>query len=69
MLGLGIRRTGVSGLASQFSRSGIISCKRGLIQIVDVKKLEACACECYQLVACEFPLLLSVRSKYLINWF
>ena len=45
---LGVRRTGVSVVASEFQRQGIINYSRGNITILDREALEAIACECYQ---------------------
>ena len=55
---LGVRRTGVTEVANRFQKAGIIYYKRGLIRIVSSQKLEACACECYQLISSEFSRLL-----------
>ncbi len=54
---LGVRRTGVTEVASKFQKAGIINYKRGLIRIVSHEKLEAHACECYGLIAKEFSSL------------
>ena len=45
---LGVRRTGVSEVASQLQKQGIIDYSRGNITILDREALEATACECYQ---------------------
>ena len=55
---LGVRRTGVTQVASKFQQAGIISYRRGSIRIVSGQKLEACTCECYQLIDREFDRLL-----------
>ncbi|MGB5635487.1 MAG: Crp/Fnr family transcriptional regulator [Waterburya sp.] len=55
---LGVRRTGVTEIAGQFQKEGIIRYKRGLIHIVSQEKLESNACECYWLIAKEFSRLL-----------
>ena len=54
---LGVRRSGVTAVASKFQQAGIISYKRGLIRIVSGQRLEACTCECYQLIYQEFSRL------------
>ncbi len=59
---LGVRRTGVTEVASRFQEQGIIQYRRGLITITDPEKLEASACECYQLIVNEFDRLL--RASY-----
>ena len=56
---LGVRRTGVTQVASKFQQLGMIQYKRGLIRIVSGQKLEACTCECYQLIDREFSRLLN----------
>ncbi len=55
---LGVRRTGVTEVASKFQEAGIIHYKRGLIKIDSKKKLEDSACECYWLIAKEYSRLL-----------
>ncbi len=44
---LGVRRTSVSGSANKLQEEGLISYKRGVIKILDRKRLEKSACECY----------------------
>jgi CRP-like cAMP-binding protein len=44
---LGVRRTSVSASANKLQEVGLITYKRGVIQIVDRKALEKNACECY----------------------
>lgn len=51
---LGVRRAGVSEAASQLQDKGLIRYQRGRIQIVDRKRLEASACECYKVVKAEY---------------
>ena len=55
---LGVRRTGVTEVASKFQKAGIISYRRGLIHIISSQKLEAATCECYQLIYQEFSRLI-----------
>ena len=55
---LGVRRSGVSLIAAQFQRKGIISYSRGKIRIVEREKLKACSCECYELIRNQFSRLL-----------
>ena len=45
---LGVRRSGVSEVASEIQRQGIINYSRGNITVLDREALEAIACECYQ---------------------
>ncbi|MEX1993151.1 MAG: Crp/Fnr family transcriptional regulator [Steroidobacteraceae bacterium] len=55
---LGVRREGVTNAASKLQQSGVISYSRGLIKVLDRKKLEALSCECYGVVKKETELLL-----------
>ena len=59
---LGVRRTGVSEIANRFQEEGIIQYRRGFIRIISNQKLEAYACECYQLITNEFSRLLNVKK-------
>jgi CRP-like cAMP-binding protein len=55
---LGVRREGVSVAATHLQKRGVIKYARGTISILDRKKLEAAACECYQVVMNEYDRLL-----------
>jgi len=55
---LGVRREGVTKAAGKLQRAGLIHYSRGHITLVDRPKLEAQACECYQVVKKEFNRLL-----------
>ena len=55
---LGVRRTGITEIAGKFQKSGIITYKRGAVNILSREKLEACTCECYWLISKEFSRLL-----------
>ncbi|HUR89065.1 MAG TPA: Crp/Fnr family transcriptional regulator [Ramlibacter sp.] len=55
---LGVRRSGVSGSASKLEHLGVISYERGLITVLDRKRLEGLSCECYATVKKETDLLL-----------
>lgn len=44
---LGVRRSGVSEVASEIQQQGIINYSRGNITILDREALESIACECY----------------------
>lgn len=46
---LGIRRTGVTAIAHELQRLGLIQYHRGRVTIVDRAGLEAVACECYRI--------------------
>ena len=62
-LTLGVRRAGVSVAASSFRDIGAIAYRRGNIQVVDRKGLEAIACECYPVIKREYDDLYADLSK------
>jgi CRP-like cAMP-binding protein len=45
---LGVRRTSVTEVASKLQAAGAISNSRGVIKLIDLKKLKAMSCECYE---------------------
>lgn len=47
---LGVRRAGVSEVASTLQQQGLIQYHRGQITILDRNRLQATACECYALI-------------------
>jgi CRP-like cAMP-binding protein len=47
---LGVRRTTVTLLAQELQKRGIFRYSRGRITILDRAALEACACECYEVI-------------------
>jgi signal transduction histidine kinase len=51
---LGVRRAGVSTFALKLRRLGLIDYHRGKIRIVDRSRLEAIACECYEIIKTAF---------------
>jgi len=55
---LGVRREGITETARNLQRAGLISYRRGHITVVDRKRLESHACECYGVVKKEFHRLL-----------
>jgi CRP-like cAMP-binding protein len=46
---LGARRTTVTVIAGVLQRSGLIEYQRGKVKILDRERLEAAACDCYQI--------------------
>lgn len=47
---LGVRRTGVTEVASEIKNSGLIDYQRGQITLLDRPALEEIACECYHII-------------------
>ena len=62
-LTLGVRRAGVTEAANGFRNAGAIDYRRGHIQIVDQRGLEAMACECYAAVKKEYDALYAYLSQ------
>jgi CRP-like cAMP-binding protein len=59
---LGCRRAGVSVAAGTLSRAGMISYKRGNINILNREDLEQTSCECYSIIKNEYARLLGTQS-------
>jgi CRP-like cAMP-binding protein len=65
---LGVRRTTVTLLAQAMQTKGLIKYSRGNIDIIDRKQLEACACECYEVIRHEkLPLAIGVNLAAVLN--
>jgi CRP-like cAMP-binding protein len=54
---LGIRRAGVSMVANQLKRAGLIDYNRGHFRVINRRGLEEMTCECYPVVKAEFDAL------------
>ncbi|MFN5095798.1 Crp/Fnr family transcriptional regulator, partial [Limnohabitans sp.] len=55
---LGVRREGVTEAAGRLQKAGLISYRRGKIDVIDRKGLEQRTCECYAVVKREYDRLL-----------
>ncbi len=55
---LGVRREGVTESAGRLQKAGVISYRRGRIQVLDRPRLETMSCECYEVVRRETERLL-----------
>jgi len=55
---LGVRREGVTEAAGKLQEAGLIQYRRGHITVIDRKRLESRACECYAVVKKEYDRLL-----------
>jgi CRP-like cAMP-binding protein len=55
---LGVRREGVTEAAGKLQGAGLIKYSRGNITVLDRLRLQARACECYEVVKKEFDRLL-----------
>lgn len=57
---LGVQRTGVTRAASALQHAGLITYKRGTVNILDRRGLKRLSCECYAVSKKEFDRLLGV---------
>jgi CRP-like cAMP-binding protein len=55
---LGVRRPGVTQVAVELQKSGLISYSRGVMRVTDRAGLEAASCSCYRIVHEEYDRLL-----------
>ncbi|MFP2909685.1 Crp/Fnr family transcriptional regulator [Pyxidicoccus sp. 3LFB2] len=60
---LGVRRAGVSEVASELQREGLLKYQRGYVSIQDRAGLEAASCECYGVIRSEFSRLLEGQES------
>lgn len=61
---LGVRRAGVSEVASRLQNAGFISYRYGKITILERAGLEATSCECYELIKAEFDRLIGGNNMH-----
>ncbi len=54
---LGVRREGVTEAAGRLQAAGMVHCYRGHLAVLDCRRLEAEACECYRVVKREYDRL------------
>jgi len=60
---LGVRREGVTEAAGRLQSAGLIHYRRGHIEVLDRRQLEARVCECYAVVRKEYDRLLPEASR------
>jgi CRP-like cAMP-binding protein len=60
---LGVRREGVTEAAGRLQSAGLIHYRRGHIEVLDRRQLEARVCECYAVVRKEYDRLLPDASR------
>ena len=60
---LGVRRTSVTAVAHTLQEAGLIKYARGKIQIVNAKKLQESACECYGSVKAHYQRLIGTVPR------
>jgi CRP-like cAMP-binding protein len=60
---LGVRREGVSAVASSLKTEGVVEYSRGIISLLDRKRLEMRVCECYSIILRETERLLPGSNK------
>jgi CRP-like cAMP-binding protein len=60
---LGVRRAGVTQAAQKLQENGVIRYQRGRVHILDQQGLEACSCECFQVLREEYDRLLGEKNR------
>ena len=55
---LGVRRASVTDVLRPLQKEGLIRHRRGLVSVLDRKRLARAACECHQLITSEFDRLI-----------
>lgn len=64
---LGVRRAGVTLAAQKLQESSLISYRRGHVQILDQRGLEAASCECFMCIRSEYDRLLGRKHRGDVN--
>jgi len=59
---MGVRRTSVSLVASSMQKAGLISYKRGNIQLHNIPGLKEATCECHEAVNTQYEKIFGVKS-------
>ena len=62
---LGVQRTSVNAVARDLQDKGLISYRRGVIQVLDREGLEAHACDCYSIVSRHFDRVIGEKSQWI----
>jgi len=60
---LGVRRAGVTQAAQKLQENGLISYRRGIVQIIDQRGLEEFSCECFKTVREQYDRLLGTKPR------
>jgi CRP-like cAMP-binding protein len=59
---IAVRRTSISAAAAPLQSAGVISYRRGHIQIVDIERLNQSSCECYAAVKDHYDRIINCHS-------
>ena len=51
---LGVQRTSIGSIATSLQRAGCIRYARGRVEIIDLERVRASACDCYRIVSDEY---------------
>jgi CRP-like cAMP-binding protein len=62
---IGVRRTSVTGFASEMQKKGMISYTRGRLHIVDIELVRMNACECHDGVRSHYDRIMSGKRSHL----
>ena len=60
---LGVQRTSIGLIAHNMQAEGIIRYSRGRLEVIDIDRLRASACECYRIVNAEYESLFKEPGK------